>query len=171
MEVSVQASSHLPLDKVLYVSDFPVNLLSISAIIKNLFYFVTFFPYHCVFSGPVDMKEDWFGLWSLKRPSSVGPFEILKGLLCSVSKAESSFWWHCRLGRLCFCKLQQALPWITIKSFTCECCELGKHHRVTFRRPSTFVSESPFELNSLWYLRTNLSIVCVWFSLQHCLCG
>ena len=46
---SIQASSHLPLDKVLYVPEFPINLLSISAIIKTLFYFVTFFPYHCVF--------------------------------------------------------------------------------------------------------------------------
>ena len=72
--------------------------------------------------------------------------KIPKGLLCSMSKVESSFLCHCRLSHPCLSKLQQALPWITIKSFTCQSCELDKQHRVTYRRPSTFVSESPFEL-------------------------
>ena len=39
---SINASSHLPLDKVLYVPDFHVNLLSISVITKTLICFVTF---------------------------------------------------------------------------------------------------------------------------------
>ena len=70
--------------------------------------------------------------------------EIPKGLLCSVSKVKSSFLWHCRLGHLYLSQLQQTLPWITIESFTCESYELGKHRRATYRRPSTFISESPF---------------------------
>ncbi|XP_078445042.1 uncharacterized protein LOC144714219 [Wolffia australiana] len=39
----------LPLSDVLYVPNFPVNLLSISAITKSLFCSVSFFPYHCTF--------------------------------------------------------------------------------------------------------------------------
>ena len=45
----VQALSQLSLEKVLYVPDFPVNLLSISAISKKLLCYVTFFPFHCIF--------------------------------------------------------------------------------------------------------------------------
>ena len=58
---SIQALFHLPLDKVLYVLEFSVNLLSISAITKILFCFVTFFPRYCVLSGPADTEDDWFG--------------------------------------------------------------------------------------------------------------
>lgn len=39
----VHVSSYLPLDKVLYILDFSVNLLSISAITKTLFCSMTFF--------------------------------------------------------------------------------------------------------------------------------
>ena len=42
-------TSSLPLSDVLYVPNFPVNLLSISAITKTLFCSVYFFPYHCTF--------------------------------------------------------------------------------------------------------------------------
>ena len=48
-ECVVKASSHITLDKVLYVIDFLVNLSSISAITKQLYCFVTFFPFHCTF--------------------------------------------------------------------------------------------------------------------------
>ena len=45
----VQVSSQLSLENVLFVPDFPVNLLSISAITKQLHCYVTFFPFHCTF--------------------------------------------------------------------------------------------------------------------------
>ena len=44
----VQASSQLPFENVLFVSNFPINLLSINAITKSLHCKVSFFPYHCV---------------------------------------------------------------------------------------------------------------------------
>ena len=88
---SVQASSHLPLDKVLYVSNFPINLLSISAITKTLFYFVTFYAYHCIFQN----LQTWKRI-GLSRKAGKGLYllvwdEIPKRLLCSMSKVESSF--------------------------------------------------------------------------------
>ena len=45
----VHASSRLQLDNILYVPNFPVNLLSISAITKTLFCYVTFFSCHYTF--------------------------------------------------------------------------------------------------------------------------
>ena len=42
-------TSSLQLSQVLYVPNFPINILSISAIIKTLFCSVSFFPYHCTF--------------------------------------------------------------------------------------------------------------------------
>ena len=47
----VQASSHIRLDNVLYVLDFPVNLLSISVITTQLTCSVSFFPFHCIFQN------------------------------------------------------------------------------------------------------------------------
>ena len=81
----VHASSNLPLDKVLYVLDFPVNLLSISAITKVLFCYVTFFPYRCNFPDLKTGKriglgrECGHGLYILVRD------EIPKGLVPSIS--------------------------------------------------------------------------------------
>ena len=45
----VQAFSQIRLDNVLYVPEFPINLLSISAITSHLQCYVTFFPFHCTF--------------------------------------------------------------------------------------------------------------------------
>ena len=42
---TIRAMSQLTLDKVFYVLEFSVNLLSISAIIKQLHCYVTFFPF------------------------------------------------------------------------------------------------------------------------------
>lgn len=45
----VGASSNITLDKVLYVPHFPINLQSINAITKQLYCFVSLFPFHCTF--------------------------------------------------------------------------------------------------------------------------
>ena len=47
----VQASFQIKLQKMLYVLDFSVNLLSINAITKQLHCCVTFFPFHCTFQN------------------------------------------------------------------------------------------------------------------------
>ena len=46
---TIRATSQLTLDKVLYVIEFLVNLLSISSITKQLNCYVTFFLFHCTF--------------------------------------------------------------------------------------------------------------------------
>ena len=51
----VHASSQITFENVLYVPEFPVNLLSISAITKQLLCFVTFFHFHFTF------QDLWMG--------------------------------------------------------------------------------------------------------------
>ena len=62
--------------------------------------------------------------------------------------------WHYRLSHLSHRKLQQTLPWLSVESCECESCQLGKHHHATYRYPSSFVSERPFELihSDIWGL-------------------
>ena len=35
---------------------------------------------------------------------------------------------------------------MSLESFVCESCEMGKHHRATYRRQSLTSSRSPFDL-------------------------
>ena len=48
-QCTICATSQLTLDKVLYVPEFLLNLLSISTITKQLLCYVTFFPFLCTF--------------------------------------------------------------------------------------------------------------------------
>lgn len=45
----IHTSPQITLDRILYVVDFLVNLLSISVVIKALYCSVTFFSFHCIF--------------------------------------------------------------------------------------------------------------------------
>ena len=142
----VQASSHLSFDKVLFVSKFPVNLLSISAITKQLNYCVTFFPFHCTFQDlqtgrRIDLgREQGTGVYMLVWD------DIPHGLASVASTSESSSLWHNRLGHPSHQKLQQALPWRPLSHFDCESCQLGKHRRASFRRVRLVSSKSVFDL-------------------------
>ena len=142
----VQASFQIRLDNVLYVSDFPVNLLSISAITTQLMCYVSFFLFHCTFQNLQTRK-----MIGLGRKRGDGMYllvrdEIPCGLVAFMSTSELSVLWHYRLGHPSHQKLQQALPWISVSPFDCQPCQLGKHHRVTFRRLRLVSSQSLFDL-------------------------
>ena len=97
-----------------FVSDFPINILFISASTKTLFCFATFFLYHCVFQDLLTRKSISLGREARKGLYLLVWDEIPKRLLCSMSNVESSFLWHCRLDHPCLSKFQQILPWITL---------------------------------------------------------
>ena len=93
-EGDVQASSQLRLKKVLYVPDFPINLLSINVITKQLLCCVTFFPFHCTFYD-LQMgrriglgRERGHGVYLLLRD------DIPRGLASMASTSEPSILWH-----------------------------------------------------------------------------
>ena len=118
----VEDSSQLSLKNVLFVPEFPVNLLSNSAITKQLRCCVTFFPFHCTFQDLQTERriglgrERGNGVYLLVRD------DIPQGLVSVASTSESSSLWHYRLGHLSHQKLQQALPWCSVSRFDCESC-------------------------------------------------
>ena len=78
-------TSSLPLSDVLYVPNFPVNLISISAITKTLFCSVSFYPYHCLFQ---DLQTG--ARIGLGRETGRGIYELVPdlpptGLRCLLS--------------------------------------------------------------------------------------
>lgn len=145
-ESVVYASSQITLNKVLYMPDFSVNLLSISAITCQLYYSVTFFPNHCTFQDLQTEirigfgREHGHGVYMLIQDN------ILSGLASVAATADSSLLWHYRLDHPSHHNLQQALSWITVESFICESCHLGKHHYTTYKRSKLSSSQGPFDL-------------------------
>ena len=119
-------------------------------ITKALNYSVTFFPYHCTFQDlqtgkMIDLDGKRGGLYVLVRDN------VPKDLLSSISSPESSLLRHYRLGYPSLRKLQQVLPWMSMESFECESCQLGKYHCAIYRQ-SSYVSHAPFELihSNIW---------------------
>ncbi|XP_078435034.1 uncharacterized protein LOC144706034 [Wolffia australiana] len=121
----------LPLSDVLYVPNFPVNLLSISAITKS------------------DLQTG--KRIGLGRETGWGIYELVPdlpptGFCCLLSQSDTSLQWHRRLGHPGITKLRQALPWLTLSPFDCESCQLGKHFRSTYSRRDSIPCTKPFDL-------------------------
>ena len=142
----LHASSQITIDKVLFAPNFPVSLLSISAITEQLRCYVTFYPFHCTFQDLQTGRRIGLGLKRGNRVYLLVRDALPRGLAAVVSVAESSFLWHCRLRHPSPRRLQQTIPWVSLQSFNCESCQLGKHYRATFRHLSLSSSESPFAL-------------------------
>ena len=139
-------TSSLPLSNIHYVPNFPVNLLSISAITKTLFCSVYFFPYHCTFQDLRTGKRIGLGRETGRGIYELVPDYLPTGFHCLLSQSDSPLQWHRRLGHPGITKLRQALPWISVSSFQCESCQLGKHFRATYPRLDSIPSQNIFEL-------------------------
>ena len=87
---TIRATSQLTLDKVLYVPEFPVNLLSISSITKHLNCFVTFFPFHCTFQDLQTGKRIGLGHDKGQGVYLLIKDEIPRGLASLTSTADQS---------------------------------------------------------------------------------
>ena len=81
-------SSTSPLESILFVPNFPVNLLSVSKSTKDLNYCVTFFPTHCVF-------QDWWGVcgwWNILFRCPIFCYSSIN--VISVSSSVALFLGH-----------------------------------------------------------------------------
>ena len=107
----------LPLQDVLCVPNFPVNLISISALTEALLCSVTFFPHHCIFQDLRTGVQIGLGRKTHDRLYELVSNQPSRGFTCSLSHAASSLDWHHRLGHPGLTKLRQALPWMSIKPF------------------------------------------------------
>lgn len=129
---------------VLYIPDFPFNLLSISKLTKLLNCATIFLFTHCIFQN-------------LKIGKIIGGGHEAGGLYyldwCGSSSLGASHLFilplqhHCRLGHPSLQNLKSlVLLCCQIESLQCEACQLGKHHRVPFASRHESRVSSPFHL-------------------------
>ena len=132
----------LPLISVLYVPNFPFNLISISKLTRDL---------HCIltFSHNSITLQDWsMGKTIGIGHESQGLFH-LSSPLCSTActSTKAPLLLHNRLGHPSLSKFQKLVPHLSsLFSLECESYQLGKHTRVLFPKRLDPRTKSPFEL-------------------------
>ena len=119
-------SSNLSLSYVLYIPDFPFNLLSISKLTKILNCATIFLSTHCIFQDLKTGKiigggHEAGGLYHLDR---CGSSHLVASHLSILPLQH-----HCHLGHPSLKNLKSLVPSCRqIESLLCETCQLGKHH-------------------------------------------
>uniref|UniRef100_A0A2N9GSX8 Integrase catalytic domain-containing protein n=1 Tax=Fagus sylvatica TaxID=28930 RepID=A0A2N9GSX8_FAGSY len=143
-------TSDLTLSDVLYLPEFPFNLLSVHKLTLALNCSVAFYPSHCEFQ---DLKTKRMigggfvkdGLYYFQPSSTSVP--------SALHSTNSPYQWHCRLGHPSSVNLKHLVPTLpTFSNFNCETCELSKHHRATFKLRTDDPCLHPFELvhSDIW---------------------
>ena len=118
----------LPLTYVLYVPNYPFNIISISKLTRVLHYVLTFSHNSITLQDRSTWKTIDIG------HESQGLFHI-SSLLCSTACTSTAapLLLHSRLGHPSFSKFQKLVPHFSgLSSLECESCQLGKHTRASF---------------------------------------
>ena len=147
----------LLLTSVLYIHDFPFNLISISKLTCHL---------HCVltFSHNFVTLQDWSTGKTIDiEHESQGLFH-LNSLLCSTActSTETPLLLHSRLGHLRLSKFRKLVPhFSSLSSLECESCQLRKHTRVLFPKCLDPRTKSHFELvhTDVWGISRSLPLL------------
>ena len=132
----------LPLISVLYVHNFPFNLISISKLTRDLHCVLTFSHYYVTLQDrstgeTIDIGHESQGLFHLSSP------------LCSTvcTSIEAPLLLHSRLGHHSLSKFRQLVTlFSSLSLLECESCQLGKHTRVLFPKCLNPRTKSHFEL-------------------------
>nr|XP_016489384.1 PREDICTED: uncharacterized protein LOC107809293 [Nicotiana tabacum] len=134
---SVVYTPDTTLSSVLHVPEFPVNLLSVSAITKKLNYSVEFFPDHYVFQnlqttkriGSGTLHDDLYWIDGI-RDSSQAFFGGNKDVNQEIIR------WHRELGQPSFFASKKLYPSlfyrIEFESLFCIACEFARHTRNSY---------------------------------------
>ena len=131
-----------PLTSVLYVPNFPFNLISISKLTCDL---------HCVLTfshNSITLQDRSTGKTIGIEHKSQGLFH-LSSPLCSTActSTEAPLLLHNRLGHPSLSKFRQLVShFSSLSSLGCESCQLGKHTYVLFQKRLDPRTKSPFEL-------------------------
>ena len=132
----------LPLTSVLYVPNFPFNLISISKLTRDL---------HCVLTFSHNSKT----LQDRCTRKTIGIGHESQGLfhlsspLCSTActSTEAPLLLHNRLGHPSLSKFRKLVPhFFSLSSLERESCQLGKHTHVLFPKRLDPRTKSSFEL-------------------------
>ena len=135
-------SPNLSPSSVLYILDFPFNLLSISKLTKILNYAAIFLSTHCIFQGLKMGKiigggHEAGGLYYLDQCDSY----CLVAFHLSILPLQH----HCHLGHPSLKNLKPLVPSChQIESLQCQARQLGKHHRMPFASRRESRVSSPF---------------------------
>ena len=132
----------LPLTSVLYVPNFPFNLISISKLTRDL---------HCVLT----FSHNSVTLQDRRTRKTIGIGHESQSLfhlnspLCSTActSTEAALLLHSRLSHPSLYKFRNLVPhFSSLSSLKCESCQLRKHTRVLFPKRLDPRTKSPFEL-------------------------
>nr|CAN68904.1 hypothetical protein VITISV_025822 [Vitis vinifera] len=132
----------LPLHSVLYASECPFNLISISKITRTLNCSITFSDKFVTLQDrsmrkTISIGRESQGLYHLTSPSTPA--------VCIST--DASLLIHSRLGHLSLSKFQKMVPrFSSLSSLECESCQLGKYTHVSFLKRLNNRAKSPFEL-------------------------
>jgi len=137
---TVKCSPSIMLSSVLHVPSFPVNLLSLSALVDHMDCRVSFDRDHCIIQERKTGKElgtgiRYGGLWYLDRKDDGRSMGV--ALASSMNEDEAKVMLqHCRLGHLSFDTMIKVFPEVMSKvdrrKLVCDACEYGKHTRSTY---------------------------------------
>ena len=136
----------LSIDNVLYVPGSPLNLLSISRLIRSLDCVISFTKDFVSLqdrsSGQmIGTRCESHGLYQLQTFAHVGAIMDSKSLI------------HAQLGHASLAKMRQLVPNLSnISSLSCESCQLGKHIRSSFPSSVSQRVSFPFALvhSDIW---------------------
>ena len=136
----VQCTRNIKLSSVLHVPAFPVNLLSLSALVDQIDCRVIVDRY--VFSiqerlsgRKIGTGTRRRGLWYMDRdePGKLGGSALVAAL---VGKEKFAMVHHCRMGHVAFDKMSKAFPDVMSEvdknNLKCEACEYAKHTRTIY---------------------------------------
>jgi len=137
---TVKCSPSIMLSSVLHVPSFPVNLLSLSALVDQMDCRVSFDRDHCIIQERKTGKElgtgiRYGGLWYLDRKDDGRSMGVALASSMNEDGAKVMLQ-HCRLGHLSFDTMIKVFPEMMSKvdrrKLVCDACEYGKHTRSTY---------------------------------------
>ena len=132
----------LPHTFVLYVLDFPFNLISISKLTRDLNCLITFFDNSVTLQDQstgrtIDIGRESHDLFLLSSPSSSTTYTSM----------DTPLLIHSCLGHPNISKFWIIVPrFSSLSSIECESCQFGKHTRVPFPKRLNQRTKSHFEL-------------------------
>ena len=132
----------LPLTYVLYVPDFPFNLITISKLTHDLNCFITFSDHFVTLQDwctgqTIGIGRESQDLFHLSSPSSS----------TACTSMDNPLLIHNRLGHLNSSKLRKMVHhFSSLSLIECESCQLRKHTRVSFPKRLDQRTKSLFEL-------------------------
>uniref|UniRef100_A0ACD5WAE1 Uncharacterized protein n=1 Tax=Avena sativa TaxID=4498 RepID=A0ACD5WAE1_AVESA len=136
---TVNCGSNLTLASILHVPSFPLNLLSVSCITKDLNCAAIFLPYECIFQElgtgrKLGMRSLHDGLYYLDNDASHAVAAALP-----LTPLEELLLQHRRLGHLSFVTMSQLYPDLYSKvskeKLVCDACQYGKQTRSSYSSP------------------------------------